>query len=72
MFDSAEIGSGAFDPEQFAAWDTDGKPGSPPDNCITLIGQDRYGLEVEMSGYVAVERDTLDAEAFLANLYPQL
>jgi hypothetical protein len=72
MFESSGNGSHEFDPEQFADWDIDGKMALEPDNCITLIGRNSYGLEVEMSGYVAVETDTLDAEAFLASLYPQL
>jgi hypothetical protein len=72
MFDSFDSGSREFDPEQFVGWDVEGSADQEPNNCITLIGRESYGLEVEMSGYVAVDKDLLDAEAFLASLYPQL
>ena len=36
---------------------------------VTLIGTSDYSLEVQMSGYVSVEREMWEAEAFLANLY---
>lgn len=72
MFESFDSASREIDLEQFVAWDVDGSAEVEPNNCITLIGRDSYGLEVEMSGYVAVDKDLLDAEAFLASLYPQL
>ena len=72
MFESFDSGNREFDPQQFVAWDAECSADLEPNNCITLIGRDSYGLEVEMSGYVAVDKDLLDAEAFLASLYPQL
>ena len=72
MFDSFDSASGEFDPDQFVASDVRCDQDFEPNNCVTLIGKDNYGLEVEMSGYVCVEKDLLEAEAFLAGLYPQL
>ncbi len=72
MFDSFDSATREFDPEQFVEWDSIGESNLEPANCVTLIGQDKYGLEVEMSGYVCVERDLLEAEVFLSSLYPQL
>lgn len=72
MFDSFDSATREFDPEQFVEWDAAGESDAEPFNCVTLIGQDKYGPEVEMSGYVSVERDLIEAEAFLASLYPQL
>ncbi len=36
---------------------------------VTLIGTSDYSLEVLMSGFVSVEREVWETEAFLANLY---
>ncbi len=72
MFDAIESANREFDPEQFIEWDAEASSALEPNNCVMLIGHDNYGLEVEMSGYVAVEKDLLDAETFLASLYPQL
>jgi hypothetical protein len=72
MFDTIDSANREFDPEQFIEWDRDGTSDLEPNNCVTLIGRENYGLEVEMSGYVCVEKDLLDAETFLASLYPQL
>ena len=72
MFDSFDSATREFDPEQFVEWEATGISDLEPANCVTLIGQDKYGLEVELSGFVSVERDLVEAEAFLAGLYPQL
>ncbi len=72
MFDSFDSTSGEFDQDQFVATDVRCDRDFAPNNCVTLIGKDNYGLEVEMSGYVCVEKELLEAEAFLAGLYPQL
>lgn len=72
MFEAIESANREFDAEQFVEWDNETASDSEPNNCVTLIGRDNYGLEVELSGYVSVEKDLLDAETFLASLYPQL
>ena len=72
MFDAIENANREFDPDQFIDWEVDRTTDLTPDNCVNLIGHDNYGLEVELSGYVCVEKDMADAEAFLASLYPQL
>ena len=72
MFDSFDSTSREFDQDQFVATDVRCDQDFEPNNCVTLIGKDNYGLEVEMSGYVCVEKDLLEAAAFLAGLYPQL
>ena len=72
MFVSFDSAIREFDPDQFVASDVRCDRDFAPNNCVTLIGKDNYGLEVEMSGYVCVEKDLLEAEAFLAGLYPQL
>lgn len=72
MFVSFDSASREFDQDQFVASDVQCGQDFEPNNCVTLIGKDNYGLEVEMSGYVCVEKELLEAEAFLAGLYPQL
>ena len=72
MFVSFDSASREFDQDQFVAADVRCNRDFEPNNCVNLIGKDNYGLEVEMSGYVCVEKDLLEAEAFLADLYPQL
>lgn len=72
MFDSSESVNRAIDLDQFVEWDNDVKSIPAPSNCVTLIGRECYGAEVEWSGYVSVDKDLQDAEAFLAGLYPQL
>lgn len=72
MFVSFDSASREFDQDQFVASDVRCDRDFEPNNCVTLIGKDNYGLEVEMSGYVCVEKELLEAEAFLAGLYPQL
>ncbi len=72
MFVSFDSASREFDQDQFVAPDVRCDRDFAPTNCVTIIGKDNYGLEVEMSGYVCVEKDLLEAEAFLAGLYPQL
>ena len=72
MFDAIDGANREFDPDQFIDWDVEGRTDPEPANCVTLIGRDNYGLEVDMSGYVCVEKELLDAEVFLACLYPQL
>ena len=72
MFDSFDSAGREFDQDQFVAADGPCNRDFKPNNCVTLIGKDNYGLEVEMSGYVCVEKDLLEAEAFLAGLYPGL
>ena len=72
MFVSFDSASREFDQDQFVATDFPCNRDFEPNNCVTLIGKDNYGLEVEMSGYVCVEKELLEAEAFLAGLYPQL
>ena len=72
MFVSFDSTSREFDQDQFVASDVRCDQDFEPNNCVTLIGKDNYGLEVELSGYVCVEKELLEAEAFLAGLYPQL
>ena len=72
MFVSFDSASREFDQDQFVASDVRCDQDFEPNNCVTLIGKDNYGLEVELSGYVCVEKELLEAEAFLAGLYPQL
>ena len=72
MFETFDGANREFDPDQLVECDAVGETDIDPANCVTLIGQDKYGLEVEMSGFVSVERDLLDADAFLASLYPRL
>jgi hypothetical protein len=72
MFDSFDSANREIDQDQFVDTDVPCNREPEPDNCVTLIGKDNYGLEVEMSGYVCVEKDLLEAEAFLASLYPRL
>lgn len=72
MFVSFDSASREFDQDQFVASDVRCDQDFEPNNCVTLIGKDNYGLEVEMSGYVCVEKELWEAEAFLAGLYPQL
>jgi hypothetical protein len=72
MFDAIDSANKEFDPEQFIEWDTEASDDLESSHCVTLIGRESYGIEVEMSGYVTVEKELLEAEAFLASLYPQL
>jgi hypothetical protein len=69
MFD----GYGSYDQEidfnQFAVPPLADEVAGDLQHCITLIGTSDYSLEVEMSGYVWVEREVSQAEAFLARLY---
>ena len=72
MFNSFASASREFDQDQFIAAAVQCNSDFEPNNCVTLIGKDNYGIEVEMSGYVCVEKNLMEAEAFLASLYSQL
>lgn len=69
MFDVYGSNSQEFDQNQFVASPLGDEIEGDPRYWITLIGTSHYGREVEMSGFVSVEREVLEAEAFLASLY---
>ena len=70
MFDAYDGSSQEFETNQFVAAVVGENLATELQNCVTLINND-YGLEVEWSGYVSVDREVLEAEAFLARLYEQ-
>ena len=68
MFDVYGSNSQEFDTNQFVASPLGDEIERNLRHWVTLIGTSHYGLEVEMSGFVSVEREVLEAEAFLASL----
>lgn len=69
MFDGYDGYQQEFDANQFVASSLGDEMEADLRHCITLIGASAYSLEVQMSGYVSVEREVSEAEAFLASLY---
>lgn len=69
MFDAYDSYNQEFDSNQFVESLIDDETQADLRHCVTLIGTSDYSLEVQMSGFVSVERELLEAEAFLASLY---
>jgi hypothetical protein len=69
MFDAYDSNGQEFDSNQFVASHIEDEMQADFHHCVTLIGAGDYSLEVQMSGFVSVERELLEAEAFLASLY---
>jgi hypothetical protein len=70
MFDAHDSFSQEFESNQFIAPAASDSAAAELQNFVTLIGNE-YGLEVEWSGFVSVDREVSEAEAFLARLYAQ-
>jgi osmotically-inducible protein OsmY len=69
MFDGYDGYQQDFETNQFVASAVSDAMETDLRHCVTLIGGNDYGLEVQLSGYVSVEREASKAEAFLASLY---
>lgn len=69
MFDADDSYSNEFNPNQMIECSLRDDAGIDLQHLVTLIGTREYGLEVEMSGFVSVEREVSEAETFLARLY---
>ena len=69
MFDAYDNYSQEFYSNQFVESPVDDEMQADLRHCVTLIGASDYSLEVQMSGFVSVERELLEAEVFLASLY---
>jgi|APIni6443716594_1056825.scaffolds.fasta_scaffold347738_1 hypothetical protein len=69
MFDAYDNNGQEFDSNQFVVPTAGNNAEADMQHCVTLIGTSDYSLEVQMCGFVSVERELLEAEAFLASLY---
>lgn len=71
MFDADDSNTQEFNPNQIIEFSLIDDEEADLQDLVTLIGTRDYGLEVEMSGFVSVEREVSEVEAFLARLYEQ-
>ncbi len=69
MFDADDSYSHEFNRNQIIEFSLRDDAKADLQHLVTLIGTSDYGLEVEMSGFVSVDREVSEAETFLARLY---
>ena len=71
MLDMLSAGGDEFAVDQSDSGDFGRDYSAEIDHELVLIGAPNYGLEVELSGYVALELESLQVDMYLEGLYLQ-